>query len=207
MLKAFIHGIILAFGLIMPLGIQNIFIFNQGATQPSYRRALPTVLTAFVCDALLILLAVLGVSLIVMQIVWLKQALLIFGFCFLTYIGWLAWQSKIGQSSSDSTAFSIKKQIGFTLSISLLNPHAIIDTVGVIGTDSLQFTGNDKWMFTAACILVSLIWFVSLAFAGRCIRSMDNTGRLQHIINKISAIIIWVVATYLGFFIFSGFST
>src|SRR5690625_4107051 len=35
-MEALVHGIILAFGLIIPLGVQNIFIFNQGATHKSY---------------------------------------------------------------------------------------------------------------------------------------------------------------------------
>ncbi|WCR57369.1 MAG: hypothetical protein PG979_001426 [Rickettsia asembonensis] len=29
-LSAFLHGIVLALGLIVPLGVQNIFIFNHG---------------------------------------------------------------------------------------------------------------------------------------------------------------------------------
>lgn len=36
MLKAFIYGLILAFGLIIPLGVQNIFVFNQGASQKHF---------------------------------------------------------------------------------------------------------------------------------------------------------------------------
>ena len=48
MLAAFLHGVILAFGLIIPLGIQNVFIFNQGATQPKFIYALPSILTAFI---------------------------------------------------------------------------------------------------------------------------------------------------------------
>lgn len=71
MLAAFINGFILAFGLIIPLGVQNIFVFNQGATQPTFFRAMPSVLTATLCDALLITLAVLGVSLIVLKLIWL----------------------------------------------------------------------------------------------------------------------------------------
>ena len=31
MTEAILHGIILAFGLIIPLGVQNVFVFNQGA--------------------------------------------------------------------------------------------------------------------------------------------------------------------------------
>ena len=38
MSEAIIHGIILAFGLIIPLGVQNVFVFNQGASQPNIWR-------------------------------------------------------------------------------------------------------------------------------------------------------------------------
>ena len=41
--EAILHGIILAFGLIVPLGVQNVFVFNQGALQPTFMRALPVV--------------------------------------------------------------------------------------------------------------------------------------------------------------------
>jgi len=42
----------------------------------------------------------------------------------------------------------------FAMSVSLLNPHAIIDTVGVIGISSLSYTGIEKMTFTAATILI-----------------------------------------------------
>ena len=35
---------------------------------------------------------------------------------------------------------SAKKQIGFAISVSLLNPHAIMDTVGVIGTSASVYS-------------------------------------------------------------------
>ena len=53
MVGAFSYGVLLAFGLIIPLGVQNVFIFNQGATQQHVWHALPSVLTAFVCDVIL----------------------------------------------------------------------------------------------------------------------------------------------------------
>lgn len=33
MLQPIIHGFLLALGLILPLGAQNVFVFNQGANQ------------------------------------------------------------------------------------------------------------------------------------------------------------------------------
>ncbi len=56
----YLHAFILALGLILPLGVQNLFVFNQGVTQPALWRALPAVITAAICDTLLILLAVQG---------------------------------------------------------------------------------------------------------------------------------------------------
>lgn len=81
-MEAFLHGIILAFGLILPLGVQNVFVFSQGATQPNLLRALPASVTAALCDTMLIVLAVFGLSLIVLQFEWLRIALMTVGIVF-----------------------------------------------------------------------------------------------------------------------------
>lgn len=197
MIQAFFYGVILSFGLIIPLGIQNIFIFNQGATQKRLLHAMPSVFTAFVCDTILILCAVLGVSILVFTIPWLKNLIFVGGFLFLTYMGFLTWKSKT-QSNNDKEPLSAKYQIGFALSVSLLNPHALIDTVGVIGTNSLNFVGYDKVVFTLACILVSLLWFLGLSLSGHYFQKVDKKGNGIKYLNKFSAIIIWMVAGYIG---------
>lgn len=83
------------------------------------------------------------------------------------------------------------KQIVFAMSVSLLNPHAILDTIGVIGTSSLSYTGSEKVAFTTACITVSWLWFFGLALLGKAIGQFDSEGRLLKIINRVSAVIIW----------------
>ncbi|HXU28874.1 MAG TPA: LysE/ArgO family amino acid transporter [Bacteroidia bacterium] len=198
LLKAFIYGAILAFGLIIPLGVQNVFVFNQGATQRRLLHALPSVLAAGLCDTILIILAVLGVSVVVLNIAWLKTLIFIVGFCFLMYMGWVTWWTKPVQLQTENTPLSAKKQIGFAVSVSLLNPHALIDTIGVIGTSSLYFSGMEKWVYTFACILVSFGWFFGLSIAGRSLHKLDKTGFLLTMINKLSALIIWSVGLYIG---------
>ena len=49
MLQPLIHGLLLALGLILPLGAQNVFVFNQGANQ-KISKALPVIITAGLCD-------------------------------------------------------------------------------------------------------------------------------------------------------------
>ncbi|MBE7120896.1 LysE/ArgO family amino acid transporter [Bacillus cereus] len=197
MSEAIIHGIILAFGLIIPLGVQNVFVFNQGASQPNIWRAAPVVLTASICDTLLILIAVQGVSLVLLTFSWLTTTLYIIGFFFLMYMGWIIWRSDPSNDVKQEKSMPLKNQIIFAASVSLLNPHAILDTIGVIGTNSIQYLGSEKWAFTFATIIVSWIWFISLAFAGRFLKGLNSTGKAITILNKFSGLIIWGVALYM----------
>lgn len=197
MLEAALHGFVLAFGLILPLGAQNVFVFNQGAVQPTLWRAAPVVLTAAACDALLILLAVLGVSLVILTVAWLKTVLYVIGICFLLYMGYLTWRSRPSLDHRNQESFSAKKQMMFAASVSLFNPHAILDTIGVIGTNSLNYAGAEKWGFTIACILVSCLWFFGLSVAGRIMGKLDRSGSLLRSLNIISALIMWGVAAYM----------
>lgn len=196
--NALFHGIVLAFGLILPLGVQNIFIFNQGAQQPAFWRSLPAVFTAGMCDTILIVLAVTGVSAIITAFGTLKLLIMIIGILFLLYMGWSIWSSNSHKETSQG-AMPPRQQVIFAATVSLLNPHAILDTIGVIGTSSIAYAGTEKLIFTLSCIFVSWIWFIGLALAGRTIGKIDTTGTILSLINKVSAILIWSIAIYLAF--------
>ncbi|CAM4270267.1 hypothetical protein BAMA_20875 [Bacillus manliponensis] len=199
MLQAIFHGLILAFGLILPLGVQNVFVFNQGATQPKFIRALPVIITAALCDTLLISLAILGISVVVLGSYWAKMVLFIVGIIFLVYMGFVTWRSKpSSMGEGEQVLLTPKKQIMFAMSVSLLNPHAILDTIGVIGTSSLQYDGMNKLGFAAACIITSWLWFFGLGVAGRMTGKLDKSGRFLTILNKVSALIMWGTAIYIG---------
>lgn len=198
MLVAFMQGILLAIGLILPLGVQNVFIFNQGATQPSYRRVLPVLFTAAICDTFLIGFAVGGVSLLVFSIPGVKSVVFMIGIAFLTYMGLVIWRAKPSTISNDQSQphMTKKQQILFTLSVSLLNPHAIVDSVGVIGTSSLSYTGMEKVVFMMACIFISWLWFFSLGFAGHQMKRLSSADKILRYLNKTSACIMWGTAIY-----------
>ncbi|MFC4101837.1 LysE/ArgO family amino acid transporter [Paenibacillus xanthanilyticus] len=197
MLTVIFHALVLSFSLILPLGVQNVFIFNQGAVSPRYRRVLPVVATAALCDILLIGLAVTGVSLVILVHDGVRISLLIAGAVFLTAMGVSMWRSRPRTADQTRQQLPVRRQIVFALSVSLLNPHAILDTVGVIGTNSLQYAGTDKIAFTSVCMLVSAIWFASLAFAGRQIGKLDDSGVFLGVLNKLSALMMWGIAAYM----------
>lgn len=198
MLSAFIHGFILAFGLILPLGPQNAFVLSQGASNKDWRCILPVVLTASAGDSALILVAVLGVSMVVLSLPWIRTGLLAGGILFLVVIGWLTWkndpgcQEPPGKKRSDN--WSLRRRVTFTLALSLFNPHAILDTVAVIGPNALVYQGQARATFTAACILNSWVWFFSLALFGRLAGSLEIVRRW---LNRFSALVMWGSALYL----------
>ncbi|MCI2954313.1 LysE family transporter [Staphylococcus caprae] len=193
MIEAILHAFLLALGLILPLGAQNIFVFNQGANQPKLVKTLPVIITAGLCDTILISIAVLGVSLVLMSLPALQLVIYIFGLIFLFYIAWTLWNEKT-QNVKQDNSLSASKQISFALSVSLLNPHAVMDTIGVIGTSASGYVGYEKFAFTLTCILVSWIWFIFLALAGKSVGSLDKNGKLLIFVNKLSSIIIVIVA-------------
>ncbi len=212
-----IHAFILALGLILPLGVQNVFIFQQGMVQRRWRAVLPVVITAGLCDTLLISVAVGGVSVIVLGLPGVKLVLMGAGVLFLIYMGWVTWKSASVSSSHTSTVepnkqieekegtdamvivpMSARRQIGFALSVSLLNPHALLDTIGVIGTNSLRYEDGERWAFTLTCIIVSWLWFVILAVAGMTIGRLDQSGQWFRWLNRSSAVLIWGIALYIG---------
>lgn len=197
MLVIILHGVALAFGLIIPFGAQNIFIFNQGATQRKFIAAFPAVITASICDTLLILAAVWGISVIVLSIPVLQYAFFFIGLFFLLYMGYVIWNGTTNRGSHYPVAMKPKRQILFAITISLFNPHAILDTIGVMGTSSLSYSGTERGIFTFSAIMVSWCWFFGVAFLGKIIGDIDEDGMFIRLINKISALILWSVAIFL----------
>lgn len=200
MLSAFLHGYLLAFGLILPLGPQNAFILAQGAGRARWLDALPAVLAACLCDTLLIGLAVFGVSAVVLTLSWVRTALIVAGIIFLVVIGLLNWRAGgAATTAQPARPEGARRQVAFSVAVSLLNPHAILDTIGVIGTSALAYSGTAKLVFAVACVLNSCVWFTGLSLAGRL---SDRITGLQGVLTRASAVVMWLSAVYLLYSLF-----
>lgn len=200
MVQAFLHGLILALGLILPLGVQNLFVFQQGAAHSSFVHVLPVIFTAALCDTALILLAVQGVSLFLLKFPLFKLILLSIGVVFLTYMGWVTWNDNhVPNEEAPAQKTSPRQQVIFAASVSLLNPHAVMDTIGVIGTSSSSYEGLEKSLFAFACIFVSWVWFFFLAAAGRMIGRQAKFSTWRKKINQVSAVFMWLSAAAMAY--------
>ena len=196
MLAAFAHGFLLAFALILPLGPQNTFVLTQGAAQPQWRAVLPIVVTAALSDTTLIIAAIAGVSLVILAIPVLRIILSVAGVLFLIYMGYKTWTAPVGaEQPEEAMDWTLGRKVRYSLSVSLLNPHAIMDTVVVIGGGAAIYTtAADRWSYALGVTLVSWVWFLGLSVAGRVIYRIAKGPVVQRWLNRGSAALMWAVA-------------
>ena len=199
-IHVFLYAFTLALGLILPLGPQNSFILSIGAHSKRFSQTLPVVITASLCDALLIALAVMGISVAVAAIVWLRLTLTIVGSLFLFYFGWRSMRSKAETNSKRLLIPArMSKQIILAATFSIMNPFAWLDTMIVIGSTAVTFNRKDRVIFTVTCILVSWLWFLFLARVGQKVGEKLKDGPWK---GRIIAVIFFtsaILLLYRGF--------
>lgn len=193
MIAAFFYGLLLAFGLILPLGPQNMFILNQGSKSHRFRDALPAVITASLCDTILILLASFGISLFILDHPEIKRILLVAGIIFLSYLGITMWRNAKHDETTEKIIkhLSARKQILFCASVSILNPHAILDTITVIGSNALLFQEAELFAFICACVLLSWLWFTGLALFGKLLTRFE---KFRFYLDRFASLVILISA-------------
>ena len=157
---AFTGGLVLGLTLITPIGAQNAFVLNQGLLVGMPGVLVPAV-TAAACDTALILLGGAGASLLLGSVPLLRGALLVTGVAFLAVLGVRGLRARpqpLGTGTRTTGAAAARYAAG----VSLLNPHAILDTVGVIGGAVAAQPAASRLPFTAGTISASWLWFLLL---------------------------------------------
>lgn len=160
----YLNGLFLGLSLISTLGPQNIFLIRQGAMR---QHAALSAMICFISDILLITASVIGLQDVLATHAHLRVGLTWFGVVFLMYYGVHALKqafSKVLPSALHERRTVTRKQIiMLALGFSLLNPHAIIDSLVLIGGGSAQFPGQE-YVFLMGVLTSSLLWFSLLTF-------------------------------------------
>ncbi|AHE68370.1 lysine efflux permease [Legionella oakridgensis ATCC 33761 = DSM 21215] len=158
----YLNGLMLGLSLIMALGPQNIFLIRQGALR---QHAVLSAVTCFICDVVLVTASIAGLHHILEQHPDLRLWMAWFGAGFLLYYGGAALKRAFSRSArtlgNEQTNITRWQIIMLALGFSLLNPHAIIDSLVLIGGGSSQFPDHPQ-MFLFGVISSSLVWFTVL---------------------------------------------
>ena len=83
------------------------------------------------------------------------------------------------------------------LSVSFLNPHAILDTVVMMGTFA-QTYGPGKWVYVGGAVAASLVWFTALGWGGTRLAPYMNTPRTWRIVDAAVGVLMLVIAAKVG---------
>ncbi len=160
----YFNGLLLGFSLIMALGPQNVFLIRQGAMR---QHAMLSAFTCFICDIILITASVIGLQDVLVSHENLQVGMIWFGALFLMYYGTSALKKALGKQPPNIAREQLRSSrwqiIMLALGFSLLNPHAIIDSLVLIGGGSGQFPGQQH-IFLLGVLSSSLLWFTFLTF-------------------------------------------
>ena len=81
--------------------------------------------------------------------------------------------------------------------LSILNPHAWVDSLVVLGTMANAF-GADKWWFALGAVLASVVWLSLLACGSAVLAKVLDRPRTWQIIDAVVGVIMLVVAGVLA---------
>ena len=82
--------------------------------------------------------------------------------------------------------------------ITLLNPHVYLDTVVLIGSIGARQQGWLKGVFVLGAASASLVWFVSLALAGRRLQSVFANPRAWRVLDGLTGAMMLVLAWWVA---------
>ena len=142
---SYIQGLLLGFSLIVAIGAQNLFVFNQGLIG---KYVMIVCLFCSLSDALLILIGYSGLYLIIENNVILQNFIILIGFLWLLGYGVLKiregmsfdQESNLDIQISHTNNRNLYKTILAISGITWLNPHVYLDTVFLIGSICLLYT-------------------------------------------------------------------
>jgi len=195
----YVQGFALSAGLIMAIGAQNVFVLTQGARghRPWFVAGVCTA-----CDALLIAAGVGGVGALAAGSPGVSGVLALAGAAFLTVYGLRAFRNAAkGESLGLSEAAprpSARSILLAALGVSLLNPHALLDTVVLIGGLSSRLDANGRLLFGLGAVTASACWFFSLSLGGRLLAPVLRRPGAWRVLDVLVGLTMWGLAAGIG---------
>lgn len=198
----FLNGFILGLSLIIALGPQNIFLIKQGARK---NHAWLSAGICFICDLILAAASITGLHKLLERHPNLQIWMICLGALFLFYYALRAIRNALINTNRSSVElpnpYTRTQIVLFALGFSLLNPHAIIDSVVIIGSGSSQYPDHE-FIFLAGVMASSLIWFGSLTLTTQHFSKLLTQSNVWQLMEFFSGILMLCIGSKL---LLSGF--
>ena len=196
---SYLQGLLLGFSLIIAIGAQNLFVFNQGLIG---KYVMIVCLFCSLSDALLILIGYSGLYLIIENNVILQNFIILIGFLWLLGYGVLKiregisfdQESNLDIQISHTNNRNLYKTILAISGITWLNPHVYLDTVFLIGSISNSVQSEKQFFFLLGAISSSFLFFFFLGYMGFKIGPLIKSPNLWKKINISLGIIMILIS-------------
>lgn len=192
----YLRGILIGFAFVAPIGMQNIYMFNN-ALSNKMSKALPYNFLVWFCDALFSFAAFYGIGALISANEIVKIIVMLVGGALTSYIGFniirSAKQTAIG---SDSKKQTLKQALMTALIVSWGNPQAMIDGTMMLGASRATLTFEQSILFITGVVTASFIWDHGITIGFNLLRD-KLPKKFLLAINLISGIIVAVYGLYL----------
>ncbi|WP_242480638.1 LysE/ArgO family amino acid transporter [Rhodovibrio sodomensis] len=189
------QGFGLGLGLIVAIGAQNAFVLRQGLRR---QHVALVVALCTVCDSALITLGAAGVGTLVASSPVLTKLAVYGGAAFLIVYGALtlknAFKPQRLNLADAPDAVSTRAIVTAALGFSILNPHAWLDTVVLLGGVAGQFPSDQRAVFTGGAILASAVWFVALGAGAAWLSPVLARPKVWRAIDLVIGLVLWTIA-------------
>ena len=197
LLSAAATGLCLGGSLIVAIGPQNAFILRQGILR---RHVLPLVLFCAASDALLILAGVAGLGRLLQSAPHIARLATLAGGAFLFVYGALAFARAFRPHAmlpTDKPDAGLPAALATCAACSWGNPHAYLDTVLLIGTLALPFSGMDRAAYAAGAMAASFCWFFALGYGARLLAPLFQRPASWRVLDGGIGLVMWSIAIWL----------
>ncbi|MEP5760058.1 MAG: LysE/ArgO family amino acid transporter [Litoreibacter sp.] len=198
-MTAFLSGFALSLSFIVAIGAQNALVLRQGIRR---EHVLLVVLACSISEVILVFMGVAGFGVLSEAAPWFSDVMRYGGAVFLIAYGANAIRSALNgtgalEAGTQGEA-SWQSVLAAILGVTWLNPHAILDTVVLIGSISMQY-GADRYVFGAGTVVASVLFFFALGYGARFLAPIFARPRAWQILDGLVGITMWVIAAGLIF--------
>lgn len=196
MLMTIIKGMMIGFAFVAPIGMQNLYVFNNALTN-SFRRSLVYVLFVWIADSLFSLAAFFGMGAIISSVTWLRLLVMLVGGLIVIWIGWGILRSADGvQLNAHQNKLPVKQAFMTAFIVSWANPQALIDGSLLLGALRGTLAKDAVWPFIIGVIMATFIWFNTITILMNLLKERLPKKVLVWV-NIISGLIVLIYGAYL----------
>ncbi|WP_251545911.1 LysE/ArgO family amino acid transporter [Limosilactobacillus caecicola] len=193
---AYLQGLLIGLAFVAPIGMQNIYVFNNGLSYKLSRALLYTLFVWFF-DALFCLAAFYGIGAIISHNQIVKVVVMILGGGLTMYIGYNIIRSANQRAiTSADNHISVKQAIMTAIVVSWANPQALIDGTMMLGASRGTLTVAESIFFIIGVVTSSFIWDLGMTSAFNLLRHR-MPAKLLVGINLVSGLIVFGYGIFL----------